>query len=62
MSDPNAQPGSPDKEPANEDQAARTALGNTERAEAATTPVGRDRAPRWGGSSWKTCGPPTPSR
>ncbi|GIJ19513.1 ABC transporter permease [Micromonospora lutea] len=38
MSDLNAQPGSPDKEPASEDQAARTALGNTERAEAATTP------------------------
>ncbi|MEV4655283.1 ABC transporter permease [Micromonospora sp. NPDC049301] len=36
MSDPNPQPGSPDKEPASEAQAAQTALGNTEKAEAAT--------------------------
>ncbi|GIJ38131.1 ABC transporter permease [Micromonospora andamanensis] len=48
MSDPNAQPGSPDKEPANEDQAARTALGNTERAEAATTPGGPGPRPTLG--------------
>ncbi|MEV2236990.1 ABC transporter permease [Micromonospora sp. NPDC049891] len=48
MSDPNAQPGSPDKEPASEDQAARTALGNTERAEAATTPGGSGPRPTLG--------------
>ncbi|MFI7076080.1 ABC transporter permease [Micromonospora sp. NPDC049903] len=32
-----SQPGSPDKEPASEEQANRTAIGNTERAETATT-------------------------
>ncbi|MEU5549510.1 MULTISPECIES: ABC transporter permease [unclassified Micromonospora] len=39
-----SQPGSPDKEPASEEQANRTAIGNTERAETATTgqsPQGR---------------------
>ncbi|WBB47679.1 ABC transporter permease [Verrucosispora sp. WMMA2044] len=49
MSDPNsAQPGSPDKEPASEEQAGRTALGNTERAEAATTPGGPGPRPTLG--------------
>ncbi len=62
MSDPNsAQPGSPDKEPASEEQAGRTALGNTERAEAATTPGGPGPRPTLGGSSWRISGPPTPS-
>ncbi|MGW0502585.1 ABC transporter permease [Micromonospora sp. NPDC003241] len=37
MSEPIPQPGSPDKEPASEEQANRTAIGNTERAETATT-------------------------
>ncbi|WP_432049400.1 ABC transporter permease [Verrucosispora sp. NA02020] len=39
-----SQPGSPDKEPASEEQANRTAIGNTERSETATTgqsPQGR---------------------
>lgn len=38
MTNPDPQSGSPDKEPATEAQAAQTALGNTERAETATTP------------------------
>ncbi|MFC0507948.1 ABC transporter permease [Micromonospora costi] len=38
MTNPNPPSGSPDKEPASEAQAAQNALGNTERAEAATTP------------------------
>ncbi|WP_431728706.1 ABC transporter permease [Verrucosispora sp. TAA-831] len=37
MSEPIPQPGSPDKEPASEEQANRTAIGDTERAETATT-------------------------
>ncbi|MFI7023229.1 ABC transporter permease [Micromonospora sp. NPDC049900] len=36
-SEPIPQPGSPDKEPASEEQANRTAIGDTERAETATT-------------------------
>ncbi|MFV2103819.1 ABC transporter permease [Micromonospora sp. LOL_024] len=47
MSDPD-QPGSPDKEPASEEQAGRTALGNTERAESAATPGGPEQRPTLG--------------
>ncbi|MDG4793386.1 ABC transporter permease [Micromonospora sp. WMMD1082] len=50
----NPQPSSPDKEPASEEQAARTALGNTERAEPASasgpsaTPGGPEQRPTLG--------------
>ncbi|MFI6264549.1 ABC transporter permease [Micromonospora sp. NPDC051006] len=46
MSDPTPQSGSPDKEPATEAQAAQNALGNTERAEPATTPQSGAPEPR----------------
>ncbi|GIJ77290.1 simple sugar transport system permease protein [Micromonospora phaseoli] len=42
------QSSSPDKEPASEEQAGRTALGNTERAESATTPGGHEQRPTLG--------------
>ncbi|MEV6812803.1 ABC transporter permease [Micromonospora sp. NPDC051296] len=48
MTNPNPQPGSPDKEPASEEQAAQNALGNTERAEAATTPTAPQERPTLG--------------
>ncbi|WBB56431.1 ABC transporter permease [Verrucosispora sp. WMMD573] len=48
MSERNSQPSSPDKEPATEDQATHTALGNTERAEAATTPGESGQRPTLG--------------
>ncbi|WP_433531417.1 ABC transporter permease [Micromonospora sp. CA-263727] len=40
MTTSSPQPASPDKEPASEEQAAQSALGNAERAETATTPTG----------------------
>ncbi|GGM25292.1 hypothetical protein GCM10011608_07620 [Micromonospora sonchi] len=42
------QPGSPDKEPASEEQAARTALGDTERAQLASTPTALPERPTLG--------------
>ncbi|WP_327039103.1 ABC transporter permease [Micromonospora maris] len=44
----NLQPGSPDKEPASEEQAAQVTLGNTEQAEAATTPTAPEQRPTLG--------------
>ncbi|MFD6757124.1 ABC transporter permease [Micromonospora gifhornensis] len=44
----NLQPGSPDKEPASEEQAAQVTLGNTEQAEAATTPTSPHQRPTLG--------------
>ncbi|QOC93728.1 ABC transporter permease [Micromonospora craniellae] len=43
-----SQPGSPDKEPASEEQANRTAIGNTERAETATTAESPQERPTLG--------------
>ncbi|NLU80692.1 ABC transporter permease [Micromonospora sp. HNM0581] len=48
MSEPNARQGSPDKEPASEEQANRSAIDNTERAESASVPGGAGPRPTLG--------------